>query len=297
MPLERLDIRYRDAVANVQLIRIASLSAQASLKRFPANVPGDFGEGLVGLVNHLRAQLEALEGARDDAQFKGQILPGDGNEPSSDAPHPVLEPFVLLAMAKSYDQSRLIGIDFAQIALHQELVGILAQFEAFLGDAIRAICSVRPEVLNRNRQIAWKDAIRCGSWSSLIELLVEEYVLETSRLSITERIALLRKDLSIDAALNDQAIETINIAEQIRHVILHNGSRVSAEYQKRLNAYDEKIGDEIVLDDQVVTVISRTVCWSLGRVFLAVMNKFADADSAPIKLVPATLVSPNGERS
>ena len=271
-PLDELSESHDNAVAALQQHRIVSIACNSVLTKFPSRLPSELVGGIAELAAELRKQLETAEASQNGLAETPEQRSIDIRI-TAPSLHPLAEPFLWLSIARLPTPMQVLGADFTQTILRQELVSILALLEAFLGDALRTICRLRPEVLRRSKKLEWKDIMECGSWDGVLSRLEEELAHEHSMHSISARIELLKTDYGLSLHLPPETITVIDLVEQIRHVILHNGSRTSREFLRRTQSEGDKVGEELMLDDELVAGFCRIARSTISAVLLSVIFK------------------------
>src|SRR5215475_721560 len=74
----------------------------------------------------------------------------------------------------------------------------------------------------------------------------------------------------------------LEAGEQVRHVIVHNGGHVSAEYLRRTRRTDLALGSVVPLDDETLERISIVAGGICGEVFIDIATSFFGASDAEL---------------
>ena len=261
--------RYHDLVASVGETRVIALAAGPSLEEFPEHLRGGVKEAAVEALGQLARTLEEVtaDGPPDDTVTID--LPGVEGPSDEGLKRLIVNSFVARIFAEEEP-----GMFEVTNALHaQELVMILAHLEAFLADTIRAICMADPRVLRRGKKVSWEEVVSCGGWDELMTFLSEEYAFETGWKSIPERIEHLRDQHGLEIDVPEGPMAQLAAAEQLRHLILHNGGRVSPEFLRRTGA-DYEVGEKIVIDGAFGGSVAFAALALANAVFDTVSEKF-----------------------
>jgi len=124
---------------------------------------------------------------------------------------------------------------------------IFAHLDAFLADCMRCGLVQRPDLLARDKQVKWGQVLKCRNWDSLIEHFSEDYVFEFTWKTMTERVAHLRSALNLELTFSEERIARLQRASHVRHILIHNGGRVSKEFITRTGESHLTIGRPIPL--------------------------------------------------
>jgi hypothetical protein len=163
--------------------------------------------------------------------------------------------------------------DFGSLVIAQELVILLAHVDAFISDSIRAMCKAKPIILISDKKISWRDVIETGNWDDLISYLTEEYSYDLGWNSISDRISYISERHGLKISLSEP-IRRLSEAEQLRHLIIHNGGRVSQEYLKKTGKTDVDLGELITITHDYTKQVAEDALLLLNNIFLSVSEKF-----------------------
>ena len=123
--------------------------------------------------------------------------------------------------------------DLSQIFFSQDLVMLLAHFEAFLSDSVKIIHLSRPEKLKRNIKIDWSELIDFKSIDELHEHLTEKITLEFGWLSYENKFNTLSSTHGIDIKISKLEKKFLLEAESKRHLFVHNGGKYTKQYSAK----------------------------------------------------------------
>lgn len=165
-------------------------------------------------------------------------------------------------------------IDFGRIVNSQTLVMLFAHLDAFMGDSLRTICRVRPEVLKSGKTMQWSDIVACGTWEKLIEQLIEEYVFAFGLKPIGERVQGLKDRIGLEFTVAEASLRLLQDAEDIRHIVMHNGGNVSQDYLNRSHRGDVALGQLVPVSLEFVREVRRQVDGIGFALFEAIGKKF-----------------------
>jgi hypothetical protein len=135
------------------------------------------------------------------------------------------------------------------------LVSLVSQFDTYIGDMIKAIFLVRPELLNSSeKQITFSDLLKFGDVDTAKEFIVEKEIESVLRESYTEQFKWFERKLNIQLRKDLPIWKVFIEITQRRNVFVHNDGKVSNQY---LNVCKEnevalpsvvKIGKELDID-------------------------------------------------
>ena len=272
-------IRYFDLIASINGTRAISLVASEVLKDFPARLPAKSRALVLALVNDVsNALLGAVQQLKDNAIAEGQRA-----EP---AVHirgrgPLARATLQLMMAQSLSGRNVRDFNFSYRLRAQELVMLLAHFDAFMADSLRAICVREPNTLKRSSTLTWTEIMQCGSWDQLVTHLVEQQAYSFGWSSARQKIATLEKEFGLTICADNADLGILEASEQARHLVVHNNCRVNEEYNRRTDK-NLKIGSLVRISRPFVDRSALAISMVAGDTFRAIARKFFAADDSTL---------------
>ena len=286
---------YYNYEISVSQAKILTMVAGESLKEFPINLPENLGktmaEAVIGYFDTFKIMINAAEEKMKGKQASSihkiaeEYLSNVSglNEIENRLSAEVIN--MLIAMTKIYSDENLSDdIDFERILYSQELVMLFAYLDAFMADSLRIICKKTPEILKSGKKIDMDTIISCGGWIELLDYLTERYIYEFGWPSLSERVEILKKRLGLVINFPENYLEILEQAENIRHIIVHNGGKVSQKYIAKTGQNDLVIGQFIPITNTYVNEIFYTARMFAGSLFIAVSKKFFEISDSELKL-------------
>lgn len=266
------ETKYFDFEAAINRTRMISLAAGESLKDFPSKLPGDirsiFRKDWSRILEILSEHFEGALGP----QFK---------KPDS----PFVFPLIALLHCeykRNKENPKFDLLNFDTNLFAQELVMLYAHLDAFMAETMRTICLAQPAVLKNEKKFSWNKIIECGNWDSLFDTIVEHYVYEFGYMSIRERIQFLKEKHGLELLLITKRLDEIVMAENLRHIIIHNGGVVSNAFIEKTGRVDVKIGEMIHVTNNDVEKISDNIRDLGGRIFSSTTKKYFEIEKTPL---------------
>ena len=264
-------------------VNILTLVSRETLKDFPANLPHELREPLQQAMLELSTALkEAAIAVKEGKSFKREV-----RRPTDDTTAELFISVInLYASQVSTNDSE--GLNerfergFERLLSSQGIIMTFAYLEAFMSDTIRSICTVRPDVLKSEKKIEWSTALTFDKKDDLIRYLIERYVFEFGWLTLSKRIEHLRKEVGIQLVIQEDEINLLQMAENIRHVAIHNGGKVSPEFIERTARNDLIVGDLVPITLEDVAEISQAAILLASDLFRAVAKKFYDIQESDL---------------
>ena len=255
-----------DVVQGLEQAHLAATVASTVLADFPRNLP----EQLRGpLTNALRSAAEEVSRALSDSTNREVHLNLESGS---------LEFSTMLMLATGVCGANAVAPDFSRPLFIQCLVMALAQVDGFLNECLRVACQREPNLLRRDKkQVSWNEVIEAGSWRALLESIIEQFSFEFGWNTLQRRIELLRESLGLKIDINDRILNSLEAAYQVRHVVVHNGGRASAEFLKRTQRIDLKVGDSVPVTERYTTWVIRASQVVCSEVFVATALKFFES--------------------
>lgn len=277
-------MRYKEYLASLRVNRVISLAANEALVNFPQNLPRNPARAIrVGLQEALE-KLESVtssdwqkvpENELKEGQQEAYVLniPAPTLE-SESAKHPIVgATWQLFSIILSADK-KISDFDFDRPVNAQHLVMVVAYIDAFLADSLRYICMVEPRKLRRNKNMTWNTIVEAGDWDSIIERIIDEYCFEFGVKSLKERVKELKESHGLELTIPEDILDELDYIERIRHVVIHNGGKVSQEFMARTKRNDYKIGYLIPITEELLSKLN-WIAENFGTdVFSAIEKKY-----------------------
>ena len=265
---------YRNFEFSVAQTMVVALMGKGVLKEWPTSIPERIREPLVSSLD----QMSKLWGDRFDNKISKEEMDTEFDRILTEQDQledgGALFRFVLMMQWDRPMGSKMKDIDFTRILNSQALVMLFAHLDAFVGDTLRAICRVRPEVLKSERTIQWEEVVSSGTWDKLIDHLIEKYTYEFGLKPLRKRLEFFKERIGIEGSVKDESLALLEKAEEIRHIIMHNGGSVSQEYLKRTGRQDVGLGEIVPVNIEFLKEVRREVFAVGWAVFEATGKKF-----------------------
>jgi len=267
MLFEQYRNKYLQLLISVNKAEVITFAAGCALEDFPSNLPSGLREGLKDVMKEL---VEFLDSALPNSEVD-EIPRCDRKEiaiPTKYEFATILSLWFTIIKAGE----RPHNIDFQEALYHQQLVMLVAHTEAFWGDSIRAICCAAPGILkSQKRQISWSDALNYSDRESLLSALIENFVSDmTQNKGVKCFLENLKKRLKLHIVVDQHAINAMVTAEQVRHIIVHNGGKIDARFLEKT-----KIQQAVGEDFKVTVGFMRDVAQASTSIALAVFEAVA----------------------
>jgi hypothetical protein len=245
-------------------IDILTLVSAETLKDFPTNLPDELKEPLLkGMLEVGTALKEVAKAAKEGKPIRKNL-----SRPTDPTKGKLLDSVISLFISQvSMDESQVISerfqIGFERLLSLQTVIMTFAFLDAFMADTVRTICIARPEVLKSEKKIEWSTALTFDKKEDLIKYLIERYVFEFGWLNLLKRIEHLEKQVGIELETPASQIQLLDMAENIRHVAVHNGGKVSQEFIERTGRNDLAIGEFVPVTFESLRVHSSQACCAI----------------------------------
>lgn len=136
----------------------------------------------------------------------------------------------------------------------QELVLLIAHLEHFLSESVRALLKARPERLKSSKTITWEEVVSASNLDDLINAMVDKFIYEEGMKPLASRIKWFIETHHVFEANEriGETLHTLSIAEQIRHIIMHNGGKISSKFLKKTKEISENYKQPIPYENLCV---------------------------------------------
>jgi len=132
------------------------------------------------------------------------------------------------------------------------LVSLISQFDTFIGDTIRAIFEVRPEIIQGSeKQLTFAELNKFASIKDAQEYIIEKEIETVLRENYTEQFKWFENKLKIELRKDLPIWQTFIEITQRRNLFVHNDGKISSQYFnicKENNVFLDdklKVGDEL----------------------------------------------------
>lgn len=271
---------YYDSLLGLQQIEIQSVINREVLKDFPANLPTHFQDALSRGLTDIAEGVKKASDMAEKGETGSFSIDTEGSESGKKLINTTFYAYISAMGSKNGNGKAIKGViqeGFERSISSQTIIMLFAHVDAFLADTARVICLVHPEILKNEKKIDWATAIAFENKEQLMEYLRERFVLEFGSPNITKRIKYLSKDLNIKINYSNLNLELLDEAENARHIIIHNGGKVSQEYLERTKRTDLSIGEFLPTGFDYADSVAKASHKLINEVFQSVSEKFFDA--------------------
>lgn len=277
---------YYELQLGLARTHIVTLLAEHLLDKFPHNLPQSvkvaLGDWFRSAESFARQRLSNGESEREPHAQQGDstnVIPFPTHDAKAiESLSGAIFHLILIRgsayPAKSRPQD-LFEETFGRTLLAQELVMVLAYFEAFITDATAAIYRARPDALAPDRKIDVRTLLGLGSWESLIEFLANDAASGMGK-TLLDRIQRLGEYLKIGPLATDAEMLILQYIVQVRHAVVHSGGCVTSEFLKRTGLTDLLPGQPIPLSLDLVSEASGMLGAIAGRLVWKVSGEIYD---------------------
>jgi hypothetical protein len=267
---------YHSYELSVNQTRVLTIVAAQVLENFPKKIPKHVSKPMMSeLADFFRvADAAIVDGKKKKAE------PVEINAPlGSDLSYHVFA----MRVAQQMLGTPFPELDFERLLWSQELVMLFAHLDAFMADSLRIVCRVRPEVLKTDRKIEWAKVVSSGGWEELLSRLAEQHVFEFGWRTLSERIEYLNDRLGLALEGRGYDVKMLEEAENIRHIVVHNGGRASQEFIDRKGRNDLAVGDIVPVTAEYLEGVCLSGRLLASELFTKVSKKFFHVDESDLQ--------------
>jgi hypothetical protein len=266
---------YRQVYLNFELAtsqtRLISLAAGETLQDFPKNLPEKTQDILYHLITKFSNILGGIVDKNSEPRETDLANAAADNKANSDTPF--FQPVLQIILANFYSDREVMRINVDNLLYAQELIMLFAHLDAFMSDSIRTMCRKEPRLLYRDKKMSWKAILESGDWENVVEKMIEEYSYDFGWKSIKERVRFLQSEHGLFIETPPNELDDLDNAEKIRHIVIHNGSRVSQEYLERTKRTDVRIGEIIPISPDYLKSVNGKVRMLGSDLFISIAKK------------------------
>lgn len=273
MDLQEYQRVYVDLQLAVIQIGTISVCAGDALSNFPHRLPEQSRETAYAALREMQQKIGKIIQAHESGSMDFSDTELDDEILDQRASAMIVDLYMTTLIAGRNGRE----FDFERLLYAQEMIMVLAHLDAFLADTLRAICTREPRLLMRGNKISWREVLEAGSWDRILTRLIDEYSYEFGWKSARERIAYLRDEHGLVVDISDAILDKLDLAEELRHLFVHNGGRVSRKYLERSGRTGIDVGSIITLSAQDASSIGIIVRRVGSAVFASAATKFFGA--------------------
>jgi hypothetical protein len=250
--------------------RIVGLASTESLKGFPKRLPPEVRRTVVSQLREFTQQLgEAVNALQESGEASRRI------EDAAEADRSRLfSPTLQLFMLQVLRGRPIAEIDFDFVLNDMQLVLLLAYFEGFLSDSLKAACSQDIRTLYSGRKMSIERVLSSGNWEGLVARVIDDFAYESGWKALPERLLFLTSELGLDLQLLQAELDELKETELLRNLVVHNGSRVSQEYLDRTSRRDRHLGETVLVSGESVEKLTHLLQRLASDVYTAISTKF-----------------------
>ena len=277
MQWEKYRATYQVYEFSMALTSLATMVGADIYRDFPARLPLDLAKRFEEASREVLSQLEAfgpVPGGDESARFVHLGKSGENM-----FIHRVLDMMTAMVML-GYTDPKEIDLGLQSAVCSQALVMYFAHLDAFLADTLRMLCQVNPQILSTGKKIAWETIMALGGWDELIDHLTEQYAFEFGWGTVRQRVESFEGRLGLAIGLSESELQSLSEAENLRHIVIHNGGRVSEEFVARTGRTDLAPGTIVRVTLEYVEGVLDLSRLLANRVFRAVSAKFFGKDDS-----------------
>lgn len=249
-------INLETAIYQIQIIMLA---AKDILEDFPHKLPDP--SDIYDVVSEVAKSISCAKDVERDSFFNISKMSSN-------------DPLVVNSIRLLINRSNTGDIDFNSILCSQELVMLLAHLDAFMVNSLKTMCKKKPEILRRSKKLSWNDILACGDWDTLVEKIINDYSYEFGMKSIKNKTLYLTEQHGLDIEVSESVLDEIDFAQELRHIIVHNGGRVSQEFIKRTGRKDFELDKHIVVLPGYIEDISHDALQLGSETYTEIAKKF-----------------------
>ena len=248
---EDLSEQYRQVIydfhRDITKLRITSVIACGLLKKFPKVLPETLSEA---------GRLTSIDRNEETVSMK---IPADyfDKPENEDFFHAIVTNYMM-----PYALNYFVEPDFATTILSEELVMIVTIFDAFMENTMTTVCKADSKV-----------AKSVASTLRLSKSSFESIASNFSRRSYKRQSELLEQvcNIKIDAKGKSRIF---HVAENVRHIIVHNSSRIDQRFLDSTNYHRYKKGKIFPITDAFVRRVSNATDSLAGTIHEGVRRQY-----------------------
>lgn len=267
---------YREIYNNydkaINQTRLFTLVGARVLKDFPNNLPDDMKTSFNSNMGKLIKSKEFK--AETPILIVKKIDPKLHIETFQFVTDDDLFIYAFGMITANYGAEELFKVDFESLLYSQEIVMILAHLDSFIGDSLRIIIQLHPEILKSKKQIDIEDVISCGGWEKLMDHLSEKFVYDLGWKSVSERLDFIKDTINVPIRYSESDLDYLREAKLIRDIVVHNGGKISQEYIDKTKEIDLEIGEFIKIESDYLNELFEISRKIASRIFIESSKKF-----------------------
>ena len=258
--------RYQSLDYSMNHALLGFYVAMEVFRDFPSRLPNNVRSPL---INGLRDFILMAKAAKDEIETNRNAN-GQGKHVSKVTMKPQSRgatAFIKTLIAQSgVGASGKPSFPFEAPIRSQYLFLALAYTDAFVTDSMSYMVESRPQILNKNDQISWKNILEFGSWDTLVSHMKSEHLTAFGFVPLEKRIEDLVSKYGVSIKADKADMNNFSEAILIRNSLIHNNGIISKHYTETSQIRKYNVGDTVTMsDDQVVSLIEsiHNVCYEV----------------------------------
>lgn len=164
--------------------------------------------------------------------------------------------------------------EFRQVILQQELISYFAHLEAVFQNFQRIIYLSKPEFLPEKKEILWKDIFELKSYDKILDFVINEKLYKSGYLKISDLIIKLNSlPFQLKISVKKQLLKDLEEFTLIRNMIIHNGTKVSKDYEA-FTSGRYKLNDKFILNRDIVNQFFDLIRIVVVETYASILTEF-----------------------
>jgi hypothetical protein len=132
------------------------------------------------------------------------------------------------------------------------LVSLISQFDTYVGDLIKAIFEVRPEIIQSSeKQLTFSELNKFDSIKDAQEYIIEKEIETVLRENYTEQFKWFENKLKIELRKDLPIWQTFIEITQRRNLFVHNDGKISTQYFSICKEHNVQLDDRLKVGDEL----------------------------------------------
>ncbi len=143
--------------------------------------------------------------------------------------------------------------EFKRVYLQILVSRDIESFEYYLSEILRRVFVHKPETLRTAEQVSVREVLEAGEMNEFIKRIAEKKVIELGYESLEGIMKYLNERLGLDLDTQTKEFRAAKEYIEVRHIIAHNGGRVSELLLRRTGRIDLNVNDFFPLTAEYVS--------------------------------------------
>jgi hypothetical protein len=177
------------------------------------------------------------------------------------------------------DYGEIITARFPTMLLDMALIYLIALFEAYIADSLRAVLVFRPEAMRSRKQITYETVLSFDDRDQMIEAMASREINDVAYKGFRDQVAHYTDRFGVSILPSDVDEDAIVEAMARRNLLVHNNGVVNEVYISTVPAASGRVGERLTVEQDYWDRIAQELSRIAAHVHAVLRDKFVSSPS------------------